>query len=104
MWGVCKLGSGVNVKNVNLGHHRFLPFFGHPPAEQCKSLVIAQVTKTCLGCLLTFVNNFYDESNEMISGAAEQVLITQVSRSQKKSGNKITSGVAKFYCFLSFSS
>ena len=24
MWGVCKLGSGVNVGNVNLGqHHHF---------------------------------------------------------------------------------
>ena len=22
MWGLCKLGSGVNVENVNLGHHQ----------------------------------------------------------------------------------
>ena len=24
MWGVCKLGSGVNVGNVNLGQHQNL--------------------------------------------------------------------------------
>ena len=24
MWGVCKLGSGVNVENVNFGHHPVL--------------------------------------------------------------------------------
>ena len=31
MWGVCKLGSGVNVGNVNLGQHRhfFMNSFLH---------------------------------------------------------------------------